>query len=273
MTRTFRTSLASSATIVLAWLALLPCFAQGADDLRVAGTGSMTQMLQILGEAYAKAHPGVRVRLVPGLGSGGAIKAVASRHADLAVVVRPRDAGEELAWHEFSRTPLVFVANVRGVDRLTAAQLASLYAMRTPTWPDGTSVRLVLRPSVDSDNEVIRAMSPEMARALEAALAHPGMVFAATDQAAVDRIEQTPGALGSTTLALLAAEHRALKPLALGGVEPTVANLGSGAYPYAKSFHVTTRRDPPAQVAPFLAFLATPTVRKLLADHGHLLPR
>lgn len=270
---TIRTRLASGAGLLMACLFLLPGPARAADDLRVAGTGSMVQMLQVLAEAYARAHPGDRVRVVPGLGSGGAIKAVAASHVDLAVVVRPRDAGDALAWHVFSRTPFAFVANVRGVTGLTPEQLVSLYALRTLAWPDGTPVRLVLRPSVDSDNDVIRAMSPELSRALETALAHPGMVFAATDQAAVDRIEQTPGALGSTTLALLQAEHRATKPLALGGVEPTVANLASGAYPYAKTFHVTTRQNPAPPVVRFLAFLATPGARKLLAEHGHLLPR
>lgn len=258
--------------LLLTWLAVCPIPSAAAEDIRVAGTGSMVNMLEILGAAYAKSRPGVRVRVVAGLGSAGAVKAVAAGHVDMAVVVRQRNMGEGLAWQPVSVTPFVFVANVRGLDRLTIEELAARYAMRSPTWPDGTPVRLVLRPSVDSDNDVIRAMSPDIARALDGALAHPGMVYAATDQAAVDRIEQTPGALGSTTLALLAAEHRTLRPLAIGGVQPTVANLASGAYPWFKAFHAATWPEPPAPVARFLEFLASPPARKLLGEHGHLVP-
>jgi phosphate transport system substrate-binding protein len=45
-------------------------------------------------------------------------------------------------------------------------QIADLYSGRTEAWPDGTRIRLVLRPVGDGDSQQIRKMTPAIGEGL-----------------------------------------------------------------------------------------------------------
>jgi len=64
------------------------------------------------------------------------------------------------------------------------------------------------------------------------------MLFAVTDQESAESIEKIPGAFGSTTLAQLLTEKRAIKALRFNGVEPSPGTLAEGSYPYFKPLFV-----------------------------------
>jgi ABC-type phosphate transport system substrate-binding protein len=55
------------------------CLAAGAvpaQDFRIGGTGGALATMQQLADAYVQQHPGVRITVLPSLGSGGGIKAL-----------------------------------------------------------------------------------------------------------------------------------------------------------------------------------------------------
>ena len=116
---------------------------------------------------------------------------------------------------------------------------------KTLTWPDGGRVRPILRPPLDSDTTFLRKMSPAMDQAVTEAHARPGMRVAATDGEAADAVEGVPGAVGTSTLALIAAERRPLKALAINGVRPTAESVGNGSYPYVKTLYLVCRTPRP----------------------------
>jgi len=61
-------------------------------------------------------------------------------------------------------------------------------------WPDGTRIRVVLRPVGDSDSDMVRSLSPEVKQAKTEVEKRPGMLFAVTDQeSAESSVRFSPG--------------------------------------------------------------------------------
>ena len=65
-----------------------------AEVLRTGGTGSAMEMLKHLGEAFAAVEPGVKIQVIPSLGSTGGINAVADGALDFSVSGRALKAEE-----------------------------------------------------------------------------------------------------------------------------------------------------------------------------------
>lgn len=248
--------------------------ARGEAPLRASGTGTALGALRHLAAAFAHASPGDRLEILPSIGTSGAVKAVARHVIDLGFLGRSPSAEEKslgLIVLPYARTPFVFVAGPRaGVSGITAADAARIYRGELLTWPGGERVRLVLRPKIDADTQLLRAISSEMDAAVERAFAREGMLMAATNQECNEMAARTPGAFAASTLTQLLTEGSRLAPLAWEGVAPTLANLASGAYPLAKTLHVVVSAHPTPAVRRFLSFLRSPEARKILEETGNI---
>ncbi|MEY2687203.1 MAG: hypothetical protein RL375_1401 [Pseudomonadota bacterium] len=254
-------------------LSPVPAVAQPAAEIRVGGSGAAQGTMNLLAQAYTRAQPGMRVTVLPGLDSGGGIKALLAGALHLAVSARDLTSAESQAGAvavELGRTPVVW-ATAAGhvVPGLTTQQLVDIYAGSRAVWPDGSKLRLVLRPSTDS--EVLRQLSSAMRDALAIAEQRKGTVVALTDQEAARDIESIPGALGPTTLALILSENRALQALALDGVMPTAQTIAAGTYPLHIGLSVVTGPATSAQAQEFVAFLRSPQAAEILQRTGHWL--
>ena len=78
-----------------------------AQTLRLGGTGGGMGMAQRIADAYAASGP--RIEIIPGLGSSGAINAVADGVIELAISSRPlkpKEAERGLTAVLFARTPI-----------------------------------------------------------------------------------------------------------------------------------------------------------------------
>jgi phosphate transport system substrate-binding protein len=246
-----------------------------ADSLRFGGTGSAMGTIAALARAYKAVDPSFEIETVPNLGSTGGIKALQAGAIQIAAISRPlkpQEAADGLEATIYGRTPFVLATSEPGQRNVSLAELADLYAGHKTHWAPGRVIRLVLRPRTDGDVELLASFSPQMRAAQEAAHAREGMVVALTDQDAVDAIERLPGALGTASLALLSSEKRRATPLAIDGVEPTVANLASGRYPYAKTMLLVVRQDAPGAARRFVEFVRSDAGRKVLRDLGHAPP-
>jgi phosphate transport system substrate-binding protein len=256
------------------WLCALPD--ARADDFRIGGTGSALGTMQLMATAFGQLHPEHRFTVMPSMGSKGGIKAVVSGAIDLAVSSRPLTPEEVAAGAtatSYGRTPLVFaVASSAHHTAISSSQLLSAYGGHLTQWPDGTRIRLILRPVGDADTELIKALSPAMREAATLAEQRKGMVFAITDQDAAEHLEKVPGALGPLTLAQILSEKRVLKPLVLDGVTPEVSSLVNRTYPLHKDLLLVTGPRPSAVVQSFMAFVRSPAGRAVLVKTGHWVP-
>jgi phosphate transport system substrate-binding protein len=263
----------------LLWtLLIFPCVGSAqqampaAERIRIGGSGGALGTLQILADAFKKDHP-VTVVMVPSLGSAGGIKAVLAGAIDLAVISRPlkeAERAEGAVATDYARTPFVFAtAAASKVTGTTQRELLSIYAGDTKTWPNGKPLRLLLRPADDSDTDLAKSLSPAMKQAVPAALARAGMVIELTDQANAHSLETIPGALGTSTLAQIMSENRALQPLALDGVHPSLKTMDDGSYRYFKTFSFISAPKASALVQQFMAFVQSPAGKQILEKNGH----
>lgn len=257
---------------LLAGLLLVAPAARAAEVVRISGTGSALGPLTRLARAFEAVEPGVQVRLLPSVGSSGAVKAVAAGALDLGISgrpLRPDEAALGITAVELARTPFLLAAGPRaGATGLTAAELARIYRGEATTWPGGERIRPVLRPPSDADTLYLRSLSPELAEAIDAALARPGMLVAATNQECDALVARTPGALGPSTLAQITTDGAGLAPLAWEGVAPTLANLAAGRYPLSKPIIALLPSRPAPAVLRLLAFIRSPAGRRLLEASG-----
>lgn len=247
-----------------------------AQEISIGGTGGALGTMKALADAYRKSHPETEIAVLPSLGSTGGVKAVLAGAIQVAVSSRPLKPGEvsrRAVGSELGRTPFVFAVPAKTkVDSITIGDLVDIYAGKLQNWPDGTRIRVVLRPVGDSDSDMVRSISPEVKQAKMEAEKRPGMLFAVTDQDSADSIETIPGAFGSSTLAQIRTEKRAMKVLRFNGVDPTPETLTDGSYPYFKPLFIVTGPKTSAAAQEFVAFVRSATGREILARSGYVPP-
>jgi phosphate transport system substrate-binding protein len=167
-------------------------------------------------------------------------------------------------------TPFVIaVAKENASNSITAAELADIYSGKLQAWPDGSLLRLVLRPEGDTDTTLLRSMSPEMNAAMDIAHKRPGLILGVTDQDSADRIEKQPGSIGTSTLAQILTEKRNLKALAINGVIPSPETIANKEYPLSKTYFFITEKEPSSSVKEFLRFVQSDSGQSLLFQYGY----
>ena len=266
-----RRAFSGCAVAVLAMLLVSGSRSAAAEMIRISGTGGAMETMRILGEAFRKNNPEIRVEIMPGMGSSGSIKAVLAGRLEIGLSGRTLNGEERdqgAVETRYAKTPFVFAVNrTLKITGLTLEGVAGIYAGKRD-WEGGKRIRLVLRSPEDSDVPVLKGMSPAMSAAADIALRREGMIVATTDHDAADAIETVPGAFGGTTLSLVVSEKRALRVLALDGVVPSVRTMADRSYPYSKTFSMVTRKNPPVAVQRFIDFVRSPAGSAILSKNG-----
>jgi phosphate transport system substrate-binding protein len=241
--------------------------------VRVSGTGAGFGGMKIVARAFERKNPGVTVNVLPPMGTTGGVKAVQSGRLDIALASRPLTPDERepgLSEEPYARTAFVFGAQASNpAHGFRLSEIEEIYSGKRDRWPAGGPIRLVLRPIPDAFSIYLETFTPGMKTAVERAHAVPGKYVGATDQDAADYIEKTPGAFGTTSLALVVSERRAIKPLAVDGVLPTDANVADGKYPYAMTLSLVYRSGRAhGGTAAFIDFVFSKEGRAILSRNG-----
>lgn len=265
--------------VVVIWTLLAACGTFPATALaevvvKIGGTGSAMGAMKQLAVEYEKSYPGTKIQVLPSLGSSGGIKAVLGNGIDLAVASRPLTESEQqqgAVAMEYAKSPFVFVTNPKvKINDISGRELEAFYNNATSNWPDGSRIRLILRPENDSDSRLLSSISPAMEQAVKAALSRPGMIMAITDQESSEAIARTPGALGGATLTEIISEKLPLNVLSFNGVQPSTKTISNGTYPLVKSLYLVTAPNPSAEARKFIVFVRSLTGRKILTKTGNL---
>ncbi len=244
-----------------------------ADTLRTGGTGSATMMLRKVGDAYTARVPDTVIEVVPSLGSTGAIAAVADGTLDFAVSARPltpEEAARSLAGTVFARTVFGLASSYPAPGNLAGSEVAGFFTNPASAWPDGTRLRIILRPKSESDTTLLEKAFPDMVAALAQLRLRPEVPVAATDQDNVRMAARIPGSLVVTTLAQMQTEKPDLRFLTIDGVAPTLENFERETYPHRKDLHLVLPARRSASLDRFLAFLRSAEGAKLLRETGSL---
>lgn len=262
------------ANVILAGVLAPACVL--AEEIKIGGTGGALATMQLLGDAYRKDHLELKITVLPSLGSTGGIKAVLAGAIQIAVSSRPLKSSETsqgASAFEYARTPFVFAVPLKSLIKdITEKDLVDLYSGTRDRWPDGERIRLVLRPVGETDSDIVKSISPAVKQAKLLAEKRPGMLFAVTDQDSADNIEKIRGAFGTSTLAQILSEQRALRPLRFNGIEPSTKSVADGSYPFFKRLFIVTGPQSSVAAQQFVEFVHSAAGREILARTGQLPP-
>lgn len=266
-----------SSAIIAIIIFALTSYANAGDTkakLVIGGTGTALGGMQLLAKAFSEDHPDIKTTVLPSLGSSGAIKALSAGKIDLALSARPlkdKESAKGLSAILYARTPVVFAAHSKTTfDHIELKDLPAIYSGATSTWPDGTPLRLILRPELDSDTKLLRDFSPEMDAAVTVAHSRKDLFIALNDQDNATALETVPGSFGLTTLAQILSESRSLKPLIFNGQLPSLEAMQTGKYPYFKSLYLVVGKAQSEPAEAFKAFIFSTTGRNILSATGHM---
>ena len=241
-----------------------------AETLRIGGTGAMTEMLRQIAPAF-EAETGITLQVVPSLGTSGGNAAVADGVIGISVAgrdLKTKEADRGLRVAATFRTPFGLVTSRPGTEHLKSTEIAGIYSADKSVWPDGTPIRIVLRPADESDNLVLGELFPGMTNAIKRMRTRNDLSIAATDQDNAEMAEKTKNSHVGATFTQMTTEKRNLQFVTIDGVAPSLENYESGSYPYGKTLYFVV----PAQISPqataFLSFMATPAGKSLLRKGG-----
>ncbi|MBU2056055.1 MAG: substrate-binding domain-containing protein [Proteobacteria bacterium] len=251
------------------------------EKLIITGSGSGIGAMRRMAEGFQRKHPNVSVDVLPSIGSTGGIKAVKEGKIDIGLSYRPLTPEERsmgIIEEPYGRTPLIFgVQESNPTKGVTLTEIEDIYAGKRRTWPDGTPIRLILRPWRDSFSVYLASINPRLKSVSEKAHSIPGVFVGMTDQEAAEQIEKTPGSFGITSACLVAVEKRKIKALLVDGVAPALSNIpdgvdiSAGKYPYTMTMSLVYKGDADkGAVKDFIKFVFSKDGRKILSESGHV---
>jgi len=171
---------------------------------------------------------------------------------------------------EYVRSPYILVTSHEGAGvNFTLKQIASLYAGEIKSYPDGTPIRLILRPETEFNTRLLKSLSPEIDKAVQKSQSRDGMILAITDQENAEMLERVKGAIGWTTLGQVISEKRSVIPLPIDNITPSLETFASGTYPYYRPFFVVTEAKPTPLAKSFIEFLTSAEGREILSKNGN----
>ncbi len=248
--------------------------AQAADIIKIGGSGTGLGTLKLLGEAFEKNHPGIKIHVFPSLGSTGGIEALSKGGLDIATSSRPLKPEERtggMVAIEYAKTPFVFVTHKDGhKDGLTTQELEDIFQGKTMNWPDSSRIRLVLRPETDTATKIVKSISPTMEQAMAVARSNKSKILAITDQDCTKYVANARGTLGTSTLTQIITEKSPLKLLVFNGVRPSIKSLSDGTYRLSSTLHLITTSQPRPVVQQFVDFAFSNEGQNIMAKSGNL---
>jgi phosphate transport system substrate-binding protein len=274
------------ATAALLGSLAAPTPSRAGHMIRIGGTGSALAAMRVLGTELTRQDPETDVHVLASLGTPGGIEALAEGAIDIALAARalkPEEAAKGVREAACMTTALVFVANhqdpdhqgLRHKDRdhqeskgLRRADLPALFRDPSPTWADGTPLKLILRARSGSEYPYLTRAVPGMGAALDEAHQRRGVPVGATDQENIDIALRTKGSLAITSLLQLRAEELALRPVPLDGVEPAAETVADRSYPLPYRVCLLLPAQPSAASQRFVSFVASPEGRNTLRALG-----
>ena len=240
----------------------------------MGGTGGALSAMRQLGAAFTVEHPGLRIDVLPSMGSGGGVRALRDGAIDIAITGRPLTAEEQgdvnLNQIPLAVTPVAFLSSHPQELNLAPDVAARMFSDPDARWPDGTPVRVIVRPETESDLSVVISQFQGLREAFAMARRRPDVPMAATDQENLELAVMMEGSLTVGTVLQVWSEGVRLYALPIDGVAPTLANLGAGRYPMGKQFFLVVREETSGTVDSFIDFVHSEDGQTMLRRFGAL---
>lgn len=246
-----------------------------ADNLEINGSTTVLPIAQKTAEAFMKVYPDVNVS-VSGGGSGNGIKAIIDGTTDIADSSRFIKDKEVALAVEKGVYPVPFgvaydcivpvVHSSNPVKNLTLDQLKNIYNGKTKNWKEvgGPDKKIVVisRDTSSGTYEVWEDIVMKKERVF------PGALLQASNGAVAQSVAKNSYAIGYVGLSYL---NKDLKSVSVNGVEASVENVLSSAYPVSRILYMFTKGWPTGTTLKFINFVMHPAKgQKIVAEAGYV---
>nr|PZN35986.1 MAG: phosphate-binding protein [Chloroflexota bacterium] len=248
-------------------LLLASCTSASTTRLTITGSTSMSPFVELLAEHYQAEHPGVAID-VQGLGSSAGIRAALDGVSELGMSSRLLTAEEadQLAQMVMARDALAIIVHpTNPVTGLTTEQVRALFAGSITSWAElggpARPVVLVSREAGSGTHSAFEELVMQGTQITSSALRQ------GSNGAIRQIVADNPDAIGYISLGVV---DDTVRPVAIDGVTPTIAEVQSGSYRIMRPFLIVWHRDhelsPPATA--FLEYIHSPAGQAELIRSG-----
>lgn len=244
------------------------------ETLVIGGSGADLATFKLLAKAYKQDNKQAHLKVLPSIGSSGGIKAVQNNKIDLCLTSRaPKDKerSADLIFSHYAKTPFVFAVNPSiDIDNLTSQDVLDIYSGKMQHWPNNLQVKPILRPSNDSDIQLLINNLPGFDQAISMAYKRRGLPVATTDQDVIELINNLKGTIGGSTMSIITTEKKQIKALKLNGVSPSPENIKNKTYTLYKDLYICHNKANSSKfLDQFIEFISSEKGKKILNETGH----
>ena len=259
--------------LALAFVPLLLMGAASAETITIGGTGWSVGIARNLAAFYMEKHPEVRIQVPDSVGSGGGIKAVLTGRFDLSFSSRPikkKNQGKGLVAAPYVRTPFVLAVSPKAGENLamTTDELIATFTGELTHWKNGTQINHVIRSEREISTKLMAAYFDGVGPLISKKRKSRGALYAHNDQEAMDIGEKIAGAIVPMALLAINAEQRALEPITIDGIHPTLANLEAGQRMMESTLYLVQGPKLTPTARAFLSFLRSDDAAGIILRHG-----
>ena len=236
--------------------------------LRVAGTNAMPHLLRELTSAYIAQNAHVSFDLQGGDSQTG-VELLQAAMVDISASSWP-PSEEELENTEnplrttiVAQDGLVLIVHPKNpVSRLTTAQIRGLFSGHIPDWREiggrVGDVMIISREDGSGDRRMFETLMMDRQPVTLGAIVMPN------GEDVVEYVVGHPNAVGYLSIGEITPE---VKPLAIDGVEPSVATIQDGSYALWRHLVLLTKNPPNDNVRDFLNFVTGANGQAVVATY------
>jgi phosphate transport system substrate-binding protein len=252
-----------------------------AGALSISGSTTVQPITQEAANEFMKLHQGVQVSVAGG-GSGAGIKAAGSGQVDIGESSRVIKEGELILYPKLvvtgiAKDSIAVVVNpsLTGVLDLTFEQVAKIFAGEITNWSELGGPNHVINVytreagsgTLSTFNEYFMTpttgpVSGQWTRTISATAS-----VKASNGEMKTAISGDAYGIAYISLGFVDSSVKALK---IGGVEATIQNVNSGAYPVQRVLWVFTNGQPSELEQAFIDYLLSPAGQKIVTDMGYI---
>lgn len=234
--------------------------------LTLTGASTVGPLANEIGKRFEQQHPGVRVDVQ----TGGSARGVADARqglSDIGMVSRPlKDDEQDLQAFAIARDGVCVILNQENpVDKLTDAQVVSIYTGKTTNWKDvggkdapitvvnkaeGRSTLELFLHYFKLDNQDVKAQ-----------------VIIGENEQGIKTVAGNPNAIGYVSIGSAEFEAKQgvpVKLLPVGGVAASTENVRNQTFPLARPLNLVTKTTSSGLSKEFIDFARSPEVKDLV---------